>query len=158
MNATANGRTQLQQFIYVMCDRVYRQLGPSHSEAVYQKALHYELMSQGIMTEMEKHLDVNYVDSRGNSHNITSDRIDVFIHQDTNSVLPELVSGPIFLELKAVSKQPNEIEFEQVNKYIRELYQKNIRVNYGILVNFPQPTRQNVGNSIDFHIISSNYN
>ena len=31
-------------------------------------------------------MDVSFVDSRGNVFNLTSDRIDIYIHQDSNSV------------------------------------------------------------------------
>ena len=150
-------RTQLQQLLYTLAQRVYQQLGPSHNESVYQSALHYELIAQGFMVEREKHMDVTYIDSRGNVFNLTSDRIDIYIHQDSNSVFEELHNQPILLELKAVSKQMNDVEINQVHKYMRELQSKNIGMNYGILINFPQPTRQNLENGIDFLIVPNPY-
>ena len=150
-------KTKFQNFIYNLVQKVYTQLGPGHAEAVYQKAFHYELSSQGIMSEMEKHMDVVYTDSRGNTHNLTSDRIDIYIHRDLTSVWEELQNTSIFVELKAVSKNMNDIEKEQVHKYMRELMKKGICVPYGLLINFPQPNRTNLENGVDFYIMENPY-
>ena len=55
-------------------------------------------------------LSVKYIDSKGNSHVLESERIDIFIHNDKND-------GNIILELKAIMKPIGEMEKVQVRKY-----------------------------------------
>ena len=45
------------------------------------------------------------------------------------------------------------IELTQVNKYLRELKKKDIEVDYGILINFPQPTSKSCNTNIEFIVI-----
>ena len=59
----------------------------------------------------------------------------------------------IILELKAVSKNMSSVELTQVNKYLRELKKKEIDVDYGILINFPQPTSKSCNTCIEFIVI-----
>ena len=142
-----------QSFLKQMCIRVNTQLGPSHAEAVYQKALHYELNCHGIHTELERHISVCYTDSQGNSHCISSERIDIYVHKDENSPFTDLCNSDIILELKATSKIPNCIEEYQLKKYLKESTKQGSMISYGVIINFPQPSAHNINENIDFKVI-----
>ena len=139
----------IQKLIYSLAQRVFECVGPGHNEQIYQKALMYELNIQGFNVDMEYHCDVVYIDTLGNRHNLVSERIDLFIHKNTE----KNIEKNIILELKAVSKNMSSVELTQVNKYLRELKKKEIDVDYGILINFPQPTSKSCNTCIEFIVI-----
>ena len=138
-----------QQLILSLSQRVFDCVGPGHSEQIYQKALAYELTIHGYQVDMEYHLDVVYIDSLGNKHRLVSERIDIFIHKNTDKGL----ENNIILELKAVAKNMTYIEITQVNKYMKEFKKQDIEVDYGILINFPQPTSKSCNTDIEFIVI-----
>lgn len=128
--------------------RVYNELGPGHAETTYQKSLGYELQCLGYSIDLERHLSVTYTDSKGNKHYITSDRIDIFIHniEETNNVI---------LELKATAKGIQEQEIIQLKKYFRQLNKEQTKTSYGILINFPQPNSKNTTKDIEYSVINN---
>ena len=138
-----------QQLIHRLSQRVFDCVGPGHSEQIYQKALAYELTIHGFQVDMEYHLDVIYIDTLGNKHRLVSERIDIFIHKSTVKNLP----NNIILELKAVTKNMTYIEITQVNKYMKEFKKQNIQVDYGILINFPQPSAKSCNDKVEFIVV-----
>ncbi len=138
-----------QQLIHRLSQRVFDCIGPGHSEQIYQKALAYELTIHGFQVDMEYHLDVIYIDTLGNKHRLVSERIDIFIHKSTVKNLP----NNIILELKAVTKNMTYIEITQVNKYMKEFKKQNIQVDYGILINFPQPSAKSCNDKVEFIVV-----
>jgi GxxExxY protein len=148
-------KSPLQELIYNLSERVYTNLGSGHNEQIYQKALFYELICHGLNADMERHINVIYEDSIGIKHHLVSERIDIFIHKNTESVFEELHENNVVLELKAISKILNIIEITQINKYFRELDKEGTPVTYGILINFPQPSGKGVSDTIDFKVITS---
>ena len=149
-------RTPFQQFIYDISTRVFNNLGPGHNEQIYQKALLYEFMCNNINVDLERHIDVIYIDSKGNQHRLVSERIDIFIHMDKESIFEDIRTKNVILELKAISKTLNYVEIVQINKYFKELDKENTSIEYGILINFPQPSGKGVGDTIDFKIVYKN--
>jgi GxxExxY protein len=147
-------KSTFQNIIYNIAERVFINLGTGHSEYVYQKAFHYELDCHNIHSEIERHVPVSYTDSKNRKHILSSERIDIYLHKDLNSIYEELNENDIVIELKAISRIPNSIEKEQICKYIRELRKNDMEISYGILINFPQPPRANIEH-IDFRIIMS---
>ena len=95
---------------------VYRQLGHGFLESVYQQALICELTRNGIRTEHEKPIVVNY-----KGQEIGTFRLDL------------LVEDSIIVELKAQQKLPLGAEAQLLN-YLRAT---NMRT--GLLVNFAFP-------------------
>lgn len=140
--------TELQKKIYEMASLVNQNIGPGHNEKVYQKALICELVCNGYIIDSERHIPVKYIDSRGNSHVLESERIDIFIHNDKDD-------GNIILELKAIMKPIGEMEKVQVKKYFKELSKDQIKVNYGIIINFPQPSAKETREKIDYLVINN---
>lgn len=138
---------KFKDFIYTISTKIYQQLGTGHSESIYQKALQAELHCQGFRIDTEYHLSVKYIDTKGNAHSVASERIDIFIHQDDNSMLNNK-EYPIILELKATTKIPGITETEQVRKYLREFKKKGMNIPYGIVVNFPQPNNAGVSDVV----------
>lgn len=138
---------KFKDFIYIISSKIYQQLGTGHSESIYQKALQAELHCQGFHIDTEYHLSVKYIDTKGNAHSVASERIDIFIHQDDNSLLDNK-AYPIILELKATTKIPGTSEKEQVRKYLREFKKKDMNIPYGIVVNFPQPNNAGVSDVV----------
>lgn len=138
---------KFKDFIYNISTKIYQQLGTGHSESIYQKALQAELHCQGFRIDTEYHISVVYTDTKGNTHSLASERIDIFIHQDNESLLDNNVS-PIILELKATTKFPGTSETEQVRKYLREFKKKGMNIPYGIVVNFPQPNNAGVSDVV----------
>jgi len=146
----------MDQIIIDSAKRVYTQLGPGHSETTYQKALAHELQINNLIVDLERHLSVTYTDSMGNIHYLTSDRIDIFIHNDKNrDQEPDINNGNIILELKATQKGIQEQEIVQIKKYFRQLKKENTNINYGILINFPQPNSKFTTETIEHLIVAS---
>tara|TARA_B110000495_G_C22995092_1_gene586531 strand:+ start:35 stop:520 length:486 start_codon:yes stop_codon:yes gene_type:complete len=137
------------KLLYSSSKRIYEQLGPGHAESTYQKALLYELNLHNLSIDIERHISVCYEDTLGNKHFITSERIDLYIHKNNSLNKTDTV-----LELKAVSKPIQEQEIVQVKKYIRELLKENIKINYGFVINFPQPTSKATCNEIQFMLVN----
>lgn len=120
----------LTDLIIGTCDAIYEQLGPSHNECVYQKALILELYNIGARSvEFEKHVPVFFKDSVGTVHTIGDERIDILATFEDDIVL---------MELKAVAKNRLPTCVDQLNKYKRALAYLNIYPTKSILVNFPQ--------------------
>ena len=149
-------KSPLQEMVYNLSERIYTHLGSGHNEQIYQKALFYELLGNGIRADMERHINVVYEDSFGNKHHLVSERIDIFIHRNEASVFTELHENNVILELKAISKILNTIEIIQINKYFRELDKEGTSVDYGILINFSQPSGKGISDTIEFRVISNN--
>lgn len=122
-------------------NRVYEQLKTGHNERIYHKAFVYELICLGYNLDTEMNIIVKYTDSKGKSHNLETERIDIFIH-DCN----------ILIELKAIQKEINNHEKAQVEKYINELNKLNINVSKAIVINFPQPNNKNIPKEIEFYV------
>lgn len=131
----------MEEIITSSSQRVYKQLGPGHSESTYQKALAHELHIYGLTLDLERALPITYTDSNMNVHYITSDRIDVFIHNNT-----KYNEGNIILELKAnKNKEVQDTEIIQLKKYFRQLEKEKTEYSYGLIINFPQPSsKQNL--------------
>ena len=152
-NNTEMPYSPFQRLVYQLATRVFESLGPGHNEQIYHKALHHELFCNGIHADAERHLDVVYTDSNGYSHSLVSERIDLYVHQNKESIFTDVQEAPIVIELKAISKILNIIEETQVRKYFRELGKQGITPKYGILVNFPQPSSKGVSDSIEYRVV-----
>ncbi len=121
--------------------RVYEQLKTGHNERIYHKAFVYELNCLGYNFDTEMNIIVKYIDSKGKTHNLETERIDVFIHEHN-----------ILIELKAIQKEISNQEKAQLEKYINELNKININVNEAIVINFPQPNNKNIPSNIEFYV------
>ena len=122
------------------CIRVFNELGSGHNEKIYHKALKYELDCLGICSDMERHINVCYQDSKGNKHCIETERRFVCFQKIQKYTV----------ELKAISRGIQEPEKLQIGNILK-------RKKRGIdlvrnCVNFPQPTSKDV-REIDFEII-----
>ena len=126
------------------CKRVFENLGIGYTERVYHKALVYELNCQGLNIDTEMNIVVKYEDSQGKIHNLESLRIDIFIH-----------SLDIILELKAIQRKIQPQEIAQIKKYFNVLNKDKINVNYGIIINFPQPSTKEILNNIEFMVVDN---
>ena len=101
-------------------------------------------MCNNFNLDTEMNVVVKYVDSKGKSHNLESERIDIFIH-DIN----------VILELKAIQKQIQSQEICQIKKYFNELKKIDIIVPYGIIINFPQPSAKEIPSKIEFLVVNN---
>ena len=79
MNFNNYNDTQLNEIIQNSCQRIFNQLGKGHTEKIYHKALKYELDSQNIYSDIERHVNVIYTDTSGKNHVLESERIDMYI-------------------------------------------------------------------------------
>ena len=132
---TIDNHSELLKIIYNSFNLVYSNLGIGHSEAIYHKALLYELSLHHLSIDSERNLNVIYTDSRANNHIVGSERIDLFIHKNT---LNGINTDNIILELKAIPKSIGDKEIFQLKKYFRELKKENTTFEYGIIINFNQ--------------------
>ena len=121
--------------------RVYNQLKTGHNERIYHKAFVYELICLGYNLDTEMNIIVKYIDSKGKTHNLETERIDVFIHEHN-----------ILIELKAIQKEISNQEKAQLEKYINELNKININVSNAIVINFPQPNNKVIPSNIEFYL------
>lgn len=120
-----------------ICERVYAQLGGSHTEHVYQKALQIELYNIGaVSVETEKHVPVFYTDTLNNTHTLSDERIDLFARFSDNTI--------VIMELKSVKQMDNVSVYAQMKKYLKALENLNIHPTLGIMVNFPPPNKENI--------------
>ena len=139
----------LQELIDIIknsCQNIYKQLGSGHNEKIYHKALKYELDCLYILNDIERHVNVTYLDSIGNVHNLESIRIDMYIFGKEYDII---------LELKAISSVLSEKENEQLQKYFRELKKEGKNIKTGIIINFPQPSNKESKNEIEFKIFEN---
>jgi GxxExxY protein len=135
----------LVKLVFESSENVYKQLGAGHAESTYQKALMYELNLHNLSIDIERNINVCYIDTKGNKHYLTSERIDLYIHKNNSININDTI-----LELKAVSKSIQEQEIVQINKYVTELKKENIFIKYSMIINFPQPNAKSTCKSIQF--------
>lgn len=123
--------------IQTSAEEVYKHLGTGHSEAVYHKAMEVELRTRNINYSTKCPISINY---KGFVVGYNEpDLIVKFINTITSS---EII---IVVELKATTYSPRESEKAQLHSYLRTL-----DTEYGILINFPQPTSKSKIQGIDF--------
>lgn len=133
-----------QNKIIDIAKRVYEHLGPGHNERIYHKAMNYELSSQNYFYDTEMNLVVNYTDTKGNTHFLESERIDIYLHDID-----------VILELKAIQRDIQAQEICQIKKYFRELGKIGKNIKYGMIINFRQPNTKDIPSSIDVQIIEN---
>ena len=127
------------------CKKVFQSLGIGHTERIYHKALVYELNCLNYNIDTEMNIVVKYEDSQGKIHNLESIRIDIFIH-DLN----------IIIELKAIHRKIQGQEIAQIKKYFNVLNKENVKVDYGIIINFPQPSTKEVPIELEYLKVENN--
>ena len=125
--------------------RVFSSLGVGHTERIYHKALVYELNCLNYNIDTEMNIVVKYVDSHNKTHNLESIRIDIFIH-----------GLNIILELKAIHRKIQAQEIAQIKKYFNVLNKENVKVEYGIIINFPQPSTKEMPLEIEYLKVENN--
>ena len=125
--------------------RIFTSLGIGHTERIYHKALVYELNCLNYNIDTEMNIVVKYVDSHDKTHNLESIRIDIFIH-----------GLNIILELKAIHRKIQAQEIAQIKKYFNVLNKDNIKVDYGIIINFPQPSNKEIIGEIEYLKVENN--
>lgn len=59
---------------------VFEQLGHWGKEVHYQRALAIDLTAIGYVPDCEKSVSTRFVDAQGNTHTISHDRIDIYVH------------------------------------------------------------------------------
>ena len=128
--------------LYEMADRVYKIMGPGHTEFIYHRAMEIELRDRGVNYDTERRVLITYQDNSGFRHNLGEERIDLF-----------LVKEQTIVELKAIINPPKECELAQVHKYHRELIKLGEKPKFGIIINFPQPGVKAANTEIDFYEI-----
>ena len=126
------------------CKKVFESLGIGHTERIYHKALVYELNCLNYNIDTEMNIIVKYEDSKGKIHNLESIRIDIFIH-DLN----------IIIELKAIHRKIQAQEIAQIKKYFNVLNKENVKVDYGIIINFPQPSTKEIDAELEYLVVEN---
>jgi GxxExxY protein len=128
--------------LYSISQLINSRMGPGHSEFIYHRAFEAELRANNIRYETEKRVTISYTDTKGITHTLADERIDLYVYTD---------SYQIILELKAVVNSPRECEISQVYKYYNELKKLSKTVpKYGIVINFPQAGTKEPRSDIDF--------
>jgi len=112
------------------CDSIIDQLGPGHTETVYNKALVAMIRSKGYLVEHEKTFLVSIVDFKGVRHTVSHMKADVIVYATTKSV--------ILLELKCSDKASECNGGEQLNRYKLALQHEGIDLVACYLVTFPR--------------------
>jgi GxxExxY protein len=130
---------KINQDIYKIADKIYKKLGPGHSEFIYHRAFEIELRTKNINYETEKRVLIKYETEDGNIYTLGEERIDIYLPKEK-----------IIIELKAMITIPKENEITQLKKYYRELIKENENVKYGLIINFPQSGSKEAKIDIDF--------
>jgi GxxExxY protein len=114
---------------------IANQIGPGHSECVYQKSLSVMLTESRIRHLCEFHVPVMLAGASGEKFNVGSERIDILMYDEQN--------GACVIELKAIAasvllkNSPSmSIQHIQLMKYIRLKPVENIKSAY--VINFRQ--------------------
>ena len=130
-----------------ICNRIYKQLGVSHNECVYQKALVLELYNAGAESvESEKNVPVFYTDVNEITHTIGTERVDILFRAEGEIHL---------LELKATTTTIRDnIEVQQLKKYQEALKHMNVACTHMYVVNFKQNTSND---DVNFFYFDENF-
>ena len=121
--------------IIEICNNIYNELGSGFSEAIYQKALFYDLIEHNYTVEIEKIIPIIY-----KGYNIGIGRIDIYIRNNGINLI---------IELKAIAGTIGCKEITQL-----KTYSKNINEECGgIVINFPQPGVKPNKNEIEYKVI-----
>lgn len=119
---------QWQKTIIDCASRVYTELGTGYSESVYHCAMEVEFRNHEIQYETKPVIPILY-----QGRNVGFGIAD-FIVFDTDG------NGIAVVELKAVTYEPRTQEKAQVRTYLRS----RTDVQFGLLINFRQPTATNL--------------
>jgi GxxExxY protein len=106
-------------------NNVFRVLGKGFVESIYHKAILVDLYNTNYIIETKKIIPIMY-----NYVNVGYVESDIIVYDKINNVT-------IIVELKSQEKDLNNKEIIQVQKYMRNIEQKN---NIGLVINFPQKT------------------
>jgi len=115
---------------------VFDVLGSGYEEAVYEKAMEVALRLEKIPYENQRVLPVFY-----KNFAVGMSRPDLIIN-DTKG------KEKIVIELKAVPSKLGKKEEIQLKKYLETLKMKK-----GILINFPQTTKDGPGIEVEFKVV-----
>lgn len=117
--------------IRLIADMVYAKLGSGHNECVYQKALLLELYNHGATSvESEKNVPVFYIDSRGVTHTVGTERIDLLVRTNEHVLLMEIKAHTAGIR--------DHMEIPQLKKYVNSLRHLHITPDVSCVINFPQ--------------------
>jgi GxxExxY protein len=117
---------------------VYNTLGSGFSEDVYDRAIQVGLRLAGIPYESQKVVELKY-----QNHCVGEGYPDLVVH-----FAPE---ENLVLELKAISGELGASEEQQLRNYLRIL-----KINRGLLINFPQPGKKPGKTRLDIREVTIN--
>jgi len=107
-----------EEWVVKICNEIYFTLGKGHPECVYHRALEYELRSNNVKYESEKIIPFKY---KG-----------ICVGYGKSDIV---INDMIIVELKSICGNIGVKELEQIGRYMKEL-----NIDTGIIINFPQPT------------------
>ena len=126
------------------------QIGPGHSECVYQKSLSMMLAESGIRHQCEFHVPVTLAGSSGEKFNVGSERIDVLLYDAQNRAcvieLKAIAASVLLKNSTAMSAQ-----HIQLMKYIRLKPVENIKLAY--VINFRQAASFDAPEKIEVEVV-----
>lgn len=115
---------------------VFKELGSGYDECVYEKAMEVSLRLEKIHYENQRILPIFY-----KNFNIGQSKPDLIINSKDGK-------EQIVIELKATSAKLGPKEEVQLKKYLETLKMKK-----GILINFPQTTKDGPGKEPEFKVV-----
>ena len=115
---------------------VFKELGSGYEECVYEKAMEVALRLEKIHYENQRILPIFY-----KNFNIGQSKPDLIINDKAGK-------EQIVIELKATSAKLGQKEEVQLKKYLETLKMKK-----GILINFPQTTKDGPGEEVEFKVV-----
>jgi GxxExxY protein len=109
-----------------ICRTIYNELGPYHTESVYQNAMEYELTKNKIKYRREMQVPIIY-----DNQVIGQGKIDFYIH-------PKYVIEFKALSSNLITKEDKENQSHYIQKYKSQLIKYLISLNLkkGFLINF----------------------
>jgi len=102
---------------------VYKKLGSSHPEVVYDRAMQVGLRSEKIKYDSQKVVELQY-----KGHYVGEGYPDLIVYFGKNKVV---------VELKAVGGTMSGAEEHQIKNYM-----KIMNITYGLLINFQNPNKK----------------
>lgn len=129
---------KITEKVIEMANKIYKALGTGFSEHIYHRSFEVELQYNSIMFETKKIIPINY---RG--INVGYGEADLVVTMDNCRFV---------IELKAISQPPREIEIAQVHTYMNN----EPKLEFGLIINFPQPSTRKARNEVDSYYIAKN--
>ena len=131
MGEWKSGYTCLEDKIQICAEYVYQVMGVGHLDQIYYNAFIFALEEQDVLYEKERVVNFEY-----HGRSVGYGKADLIVWTDDER-------EKIIIELKAVSEIKSDDKFHIIP------FMKNLNINKGFVINFPQSKNSN---DVEIHV------